>query len=128
MVSKAIRIRATGDLGEKVQGRIPQPVGLDDGLERAILAVVTELDAVRVEGRSARLFGGLLDPARGTKRNSASLSTKRLMSHGHATLSTCTCERVIHFIARPPLIRYGFRGRPARRITQYNDLTAWDET
>src|SRR6267378_488768 len=34
----------------------------------------------------------------GTNRNSASGSTNFLMSHGHATLSTFTFSRVIHFI------------------------------
>src|SRR5215471_15864056 len=34
-----------------------------------------------------------------TKTNSASLSTKCLSSHGHATRSTLTRSRVIHFIA-----------------------------
>src|SRR5262249_8106509 len=35
----------------------------------------------------------------GTKKNSASGSTNFLMSQGHATRSTLTCSRVIHFIA-----------------------------
>src|SRR5438445_9787329 len=34
----------------------------------------------------------------GTNKNSASGSTNFLMSHGHATLSTFTFSRVIHFI------------------------------
>src|SRR3990172_4155127 len=35
----------------------------------------------------------------GTKMNSGSESMKRLISHGHATRSTWTCERVTHFIS-----------------------------
>src|SRR3984893_13809675 len=39
----------------------------------------------------------------GTKRNSASLSTNRLISQGQAIRSTLAFFRVTHFIAEPPL-------------------------
>src|SRR5215216_5602309 len=46
----------------------------------------------------------------GANKNSASLSTNLLMSHGQATRSTCTCSRVIHFISclLSTIFGYGF--------------------
>src|SRR5215469_12112506 len=40
----------------------------------------------------------------GTNKNSASLSTNFLISHGHATRSTLTCSRVIHFMQHLPSV------------------------
>src|SRR6516225_4299356 len=45
-------------------------------------------------------FASSITLSGGTKTNSASLSMNFLMSQGHATLSTLTCSRVIHFMGR----------------------------
>src|SRR5258706_10689737 len=46
----------------------------------------------------------------GTNRNSASGSTNFLISHGHATRSTFTFSRVIHFITSfPQLLVQSFK-------------------
>src|ERR1700693_4686689 len=51
----------------------------------------------------------------GTKRNSASLSMKRLMSQGHAIRSTLAFFRVTHFIVEPPpSCRHTSRRAPRR--------------
>src|SRR5512137_46914 len=40
----------------------------------------------------------------GTNKNSAWLSIKRVISQGQATRSTCTWERVIHFMIYTPCV------------------------
>jgi len=61
--------------------------------------VVAELDVLDVIGNGVEpLCLGAITLSAGAKTNSASLSTNFLMSQGHATRSTLTCSRVIHFI------------------------------
>src|SRR5207344_1505384 len=49
---------------------------------------------------ASRRFASAITFSPGTNTNSASLSTNFLMSHGHATRSTLTFSRVIHFMLR----------------------------
>src|SRR6185295_15074712 len=47
---------------------------------------------------ASRRFASAITWSAGTNRNSASLSTNFLISHGQATRSTLTFSRVIHFM------------------------------
>src|SRR3954466_8703774 len=53
------RVGASDDLGQMVESRILDAVDAQDGVERAALALVGELDPVDVVRCSARLFGDL---------------------------------------------------------------------
>src|SRR6476659_10398678 len=53
------RVGASDDLGQMVESRILDAVDAQDGVERAALSLVGELDPVDVVGRSARLFSDL---------------------------------------------------------------------
>jgi hypothetical protein len=101
IVQCVIGIGAVDDPPEQYQRRIAgQLVLFQDRLERAFLAVMAELDVLDVVGNGVEALRLPPSPSPGTNTNSASLSTNFLMSHGHATRSTLTFSRVIHFILR----------------------------
>src|SRR6516165_1773739 len=60
---------------------------------------------------ASRRFASSVTFSVGTKMNSASLSTNFLINHGHATRSTLTYSRVIHFMRHLLTLVHGLTGR-----------------
>ena len=99
IIQRVVGVGAVDDPPEQYQRRIAgQLVFFQDSLKRAFLAVMAKLDVFDVVGMASRRFASSITFSPGTNTNSASLSTNFFMSQGHATRSTLTFSRVIHFI------------------------------
>jgi hypothetical protein len=91
-----VGIGRANDFGQKLKRRITQAVLLQDGIERDIFTMVSQLAVRDIVNNAVADCGQSV--ATGKKTNSASWSMKVLMSQGQATRSTFTCSRVIHFM------------------------------
>src|SRR5947209_10403524 len=67
---------------------------------------------------ASRRLASSITLSEGTKRNSASLSTNFLISHGQATRSTLTRSRVIHFTVYLLGRLLRFRGHSGRSAVE----------